>query len=158
MAKPVPPPPAKPKPKPKPRRRSAGKPAHTPAPPPPPRDSEKDSSQGLDDLLSQASKKPTGGSGSASAPSNLPEKLDSGAVRRGVNKEMGRIRSCANDHKEKGAVKITFTITPAGRVSSTKVVSSPSTGLGDCVAKALRKARFDASQKGMSVTYPFLFR
>jgi TonB family protein len=64
---------------------------------------------------------------------------------------------CGEKSGAKGTVKLDVTVTADGVVQNVAVAESPDAGLGECVASAMRKARFAKTASGGSFTYPFVF-
>lgn len=85
--------------------------------------------------------------------------LSKAQIRAGVDKLKPRVIACGEqfEAKGKGTVKLSISVTPEGNVSDLSVSMSPDPGLGDCVANALRKAKFEPTKSGGSFTYPFVF-
>lgn len=100
-------------------------------------------------------KKPSGGSTSGSTSGK--EKLSRADISGGMSKIRGRVSACGSRHAGKGTVNLKVKVGSNGRVSSVSVKSSPNAALGNCAASAVKKAKFPASQKGISFTYPFKF-
>jgi molybdenum cofactor biosynthesis protein B len=87
----------------------------------------------------------------------LPEELDKSMVKSGVETVKPRVIACGEKGAAKGTVRVSLTVGPDGVVKDASVVEAPAPELGNCVASALRAARFDKSAKGGSFTYPFVF-
>ena len=87
----------------------------------------------------------------------IPEDLDKGMIRAGVETVKPRIIACGEEISTKGTVKVSVHVTDAGVVREASVTEAPSTELGECVAAALRKAKFAKSMNGASFVYPFVF-
>jgi len=98
-------------------------------------------------------------SGAKKPASDLPERLkDRGDIKDGINKVRGRVSACGDKFPGKGQVKVKISVSPSGSVGSVSVQSAPNSGLGNCVAGAVKKASFVKTQKGGSFVYPFVFR
>lgn len=97
------------------------------------------------------------GSSSKSSNSNLPEKLGRADISKGISKVKGRVTSCGDKHGGKGTVKVKIKIGGNGKVSSAQA-SGGGSALRSCVTSAVKRASFKKTQKGMTVTYPFVFR
>ena len=89
--------------------------------------------------------------------SGIPDDLDKTLVRAGVEKVKPVVIACGEKHAAKGTVKIALDVDPDGHVKDASVSESPDPALGDCVAGALRKAKFAKTVNGGSFTYPFAF-
>ena len=87
----------------------------------------------------------------------VPETLDRSMVRAGVESIKPRVIACGEKAGAKGTVKIAVAVSPDGAVTSAEVTDAPDTGLGACVAGALRSAKFGKSVEGGSFSYPFVF-
>lgn len=87
----------------------------------------------------------------------IPETLDKGAVRAGVDTMKPVVIGCGEKFASKGTVRVSMEVAPDGHVTSASVDDSPDAQLGACVATALRKAHFAKSQNGASFVYPFVF-
>jgi len=96
----------------------------------------------------------SGGSSSKSS-SNLPERPSKSDVKAGIGNVMGRVRACGSKHGGTGVVKVRVKVGESGRVESAD--PSPSNALGDCVASAVKQAKFPKTQRGVTFTYPFRF-
>jgi TonB family protein len=92
------------------------------------------------------------------ANSNLPEKLSREDVSSGIGGVRDRVLGCGDRSSAKGQVTVAVKVSPGGSVSSVSVVSSPDSALGSCVASAVKKARFKATQEGGKFNYPFVIR
>ena len=102
--------------------------------------------------------KPSGGNtGGGKVDSNLPEQLDSGMIKAGIDKVKGRAQACGSKSSAKGAVKVRIKATPEGKVGSVDIVSSPDDALASCVASALKGATFAKTQRGMGFAYTLSF-
>jgi TonB family protein len=88
---------------------------------------------------------------------SIPEDLDRAAVRSGMEKVKPAVVACGEKTGAKGTVKIAVTVAPEGNVTSSEVAESPDSGLGSCVAAAIKRASFSKSVNGGSFTYPFVF-
>ena len=86
-----------------------------------------------------------------------PDTLDRLMVRAGVETVKARVIACGEKIAAKGTVKITMKVGADGKVREVSVVDAPVPALGDCVAAALRAAKFGKSVNGVSFTYPFVF-
>lgn len=94
-----------------------------------------------------------------SANPNLPEKLTSADIKKGVAPHKAAAKSCGGKHGGTAGEKVTVKLSISG--STGKVTSSSATGkhagtaLGNCVAKALKSATFTKFQKSsLGVQYP----
>ena len=96
-------------------------------------------------------------SSSSSKNSNLPEKPTRSDITSGIGKVRGRVTSCGDKHGGKGTVKVKMKIGGDGKVKSADA-SGGGSALRSCVTSAVKRAKFKKTQKGMTVTYPFVFR
>lgn len=96
-------------------------------------------------------------SSSSSSNSSLPEKLSRSDITKGIGKVRGRVTSCGDKHGGAGTVKVKIKIGGNGKVQSAQA-SGGGSSLRSCVTSAVKRATFKKTQKGMSVTYPFVFR
>jgi len=88
-----------------------------------------------------------------------PRRLSRSQIMKGMGKLRGQIRSCGTRHAGKGTVIVRVNIGRSGLVTQATVISSPTAGLGQCVARTIHAtARFRRTRNGRSVAYPFLFR
>jgi TonB family protein len=87
----------------------------------------------------------------------VPDELDRSMVKAGVEKIKPKVVACGEQHAAKGTVKIAVTVDPEGNVKAASVSESPDAGLGECVAGAMRNAKFGKSVKGGEFNYPFAF-
>ena len=87
----------------------------------------------------------------------IPEDLDKAMIRAGVETVKPRIIACGEQISVKGTVKVSVKVSDAGVVKEATVTDSPSPELGECVADALRKAKFAKSMNGAAFVYPFVF-
>ncbi|HLL22432.1 MAG TPA: molybdopterin-binding protein [Kofleriaceae bacterium] len=78
-------------------------------------------------------------------------------IKAGVDKMRPKVLACAEQFEVKGTVKLSISVDPDGNVKDLSVVTTPDGGLGECVASALRKAKFVKTTNGGSFTYPFVF-
>ncbi|MEM6996198.1 MAG: hypothetical protein AAF721_37170, partial [Myxococcota bacterium] len=98
--------------------------------------------------------KPSGGTDP-----NLPEKLTSADIKKGVAPHKGAAKSCGGKHGGSAGEKVTVKLSISGGTG--KVTSAAATGkhagtpLGNCVAQALKKAKFSKFKKAsLGVQYP----
>lgn len=87
----------------------------------------------------------------------LPERLSASDVNAGLRPRRGRIESCGDRHGFTGTANLKLVITPAGKVGSVEL-SEGNSAFQSCVAGHVKKASFERSQRGMSLTYPLVFR
>jgi hypothetical protein len=85
------------------------------------------------------------------------ENLEKPQIRAGVDKVKPRVIACGEQFTVKGTVKLSITVDGEGSVQELSVQETPDEGLGNCVAAALRKAKFAKTTNGGSFTYPFVF-
>lgn len=74
-----------------------------------------------------------------------------------MGKVGGRVTSCGSRFPGKGQVKVTIKVAGSGSVSSVNVKSAPNPSLGNCVAGAVKAAKFPKTQRGITFTYPYSF-
>jgi predicted Zn finger-like uncharacterized protein len=88
------------------------------------------------------------------------ERLEPSDIQRGMRAVKGRVQRCYDQYKVPGLVQVSVTISPSGRVSSTRVSGKfAGTPTGSCVAGAVRGAHFDKFRGGaLTITYPFVLR
>jgi TonB family protein len=87
----------------------------------------------------------------------IPDGLDKAMVKAGIETVKPRIVACGEQNGAKGTVRVAVSVNDAGKVTNANVTESPDTALGECVAAALRKAKFGKSVNGADFTYPFVF-
>ncbi len=87
----------------------------------------------------------------------VPEELDKTMVRTGVEKIKPRVVACGEQSGTKGTVRLAVTVDGAGNVKNVSVSEAPDNALGECVAAAMRNAKFGKSVNGGEFTYPFVF-
>lgn len=97
-----------------------------------------------------------GGGGGGAASSNLPASPSKSNVLSGVRRVTSRVASCGNRHNASGMIKVRIKIAPSGRVSSANAKTSNG-GLASCIERAVKRARFEKSKRGVTVNYPFMF-
>ncbi len=116
----------------------------------------------LDDLLGgggsspKPAKKPAAEAPApASGGGGVPEKLTKAQVQAGMKSVANAVRACDTSGAG-GSVTVQVTIAPNGRVTSANPTgSSAGTPVGLCAARAVRRAKFPATQNSLNVTYPF---
>ena len=74
-------------------------------------------------------------------------------VQEGIKSIRADVMACGA--RAEGIYKVKMTIGPDGRVTSAETRDDD---VGECIVTEVKKARFARSCKGMSVTYPFVFR
>ncbi len=90
--------------------------------------------------------------------SDIPERLGRRDITEGIGKIRGRISACGDKHQgDSATLKAKIEIGANGRV-----LTVSTTGLDAriraCVEKAIKRAKFPKTQKGIVVSYPFVFR
>jgi molybdenum cofactor biosynthesis protein B len=91
-------------------------------------------------------------------PKNVtPDGLDRTMVKSGVEKIKPKVVACGEKAGIKGTVRVAVVVEPDGSVKSADVTESPDSALGECVAAAMRRAKFGKSINGGDFTYPFAF-
>lgn len=89
--------------------------------------------------------------------SGEPVELTKAMVTTGIARVKPVVIQCGETHGVKGQVRIRVVVSPAGDVTDASVSAAPDDALGACVANAVRKATFAATQNGGAFTYPFVF-
>jgi outer membrane biosynthesis protein TonB len=89
--------------------------------------------------------------------SGIPDELTRPMVRAAVAVVKPRISACNDKVHATGTVKLAVTVDGEGSVSSVDVAEAPDPTLGNCVAAAMRGAKFGKSKSGGTFTYPFVF-
>jgi hypothetical protein len=87
----------------------------------------------------------------------LPEAPTRGDITSGIGKVRGLVNRCGDKHMGSGTVKVKMLIGGNGRVESAQA-SGGEAALRSCVESAVKRAKFKKTQKGTTVTYPFVFR
>jgi TonB family protein len=87
----------------------------------------------------------------------FPETLTKEHIQRAVKALTLKIRACGETTSAKGMVRLTVEVKPDGSVASVTVKETPEPALGACVAAAMRRARFESTQRGGAFNYPFVF-
>jgi molybdenum cofactor biosynthesis protein B len=91
-------------------------------------------------------------------PKNVtPETLDRAMVKSGVEKIKPKVVACGEKSGVKGMVRLAVVVEPDGSVKSVDVSESPDAALGECVAGAMRRAKFGKTINGADFSYPFAF-
>jgi len=91
--------------------------------------------------------------------------LDKEIIQRIIRHHIMQVRHCyerqlAKDPNLEGRLKIKFTITKDGRVSTVMVQEALETSVDSCVAQVFRRMTFPKPQGGgiVIVSYPFVFK
>lgn len=94
----------------------------------------------------------------AAADPSLPKQLTMNQIRKAMRAIKPRVTACYDKYQIEGTARVKLSIAPAGKPSSVKVKGKFfGTDTGNCVAKAVRRARFPKfSGKQMSITFPFV--
>jgi hypothetical protein len=89
-----------------------------------------------------------------------PARLDPPDVQRGMKAVEGQVRACGRRDGGPAVVQVSVTVDGKGRVTEAGAIGkSAGTPRGDCVAAAVRSARFRRTGSApTSFTYPFLLR
>jgi molybdenum cofactor biosynthesis protein B len=93
-------------------------------------------------------------------PSKTPgvsDDLDRASVYKAIESMKPVVITCGERFKTKGTVRVHLVVAPDGHVSSASVESTPDSGLGTCVAEALRRVQFKRTNNGGELTYPYVF-
>lgn len=90
-------------------------------------------------------------------PSGPPETLDRQMISAAMASVRGDVAACGQHATARGVVKVHVRVDAAGRVSNVDIDQTPDAALGACVRSALQPARFDATARGGSFSYPFVF-
>tara|TARA_R110002096_G_scaffold433887_2_gene653782 strand:- start:93727 stop:94602 length:876 start_codon:yes stop_codon:yes gene_type:complete len=88
---------------------------------------------------------------------SLPKTIPRDDIREGIAKVKARVISCGNEHSASGTINVKFTIGSNGKVQSARA-NGGAVRLRRCLTSAVKRATFSKSQKGMTVSYPFVFR
>ena len=88
---------------------------------------------------------------------DVAESLDRGMISAGGAAIKARAIGCGAASSKKGTVKVSVKVNPDGSVASVTVKESPDPALGNCVAGAMQRARFQKTVSGGSFGYPFVF-
>ena len=89
---------------------------------------------------------------------DVPDSLDRAAISAGISSVKAKVQECGKASPDaKGKVKVKVVVAPAGTVTSATVVDSPEDTLGQCVATAVKTAKFSATKNGGTFSYPFVF-
>jgi hypothetical protein len=86
-----------------------------------------------------------------------PSSLTANDIRTGIRAVLPSVKACGSRTRATGTVKITARVAPDGTPAAVKVKAAPDELLGECVADAVKKARFPATDTGASFSYPFVF-
>ena len=94
----------------------------------------------------------------ATVPQDAPvlATLDRQMITNGMGAVKPSVMACARGDV-KGVVKVKINVSPAGTPAVVTVLTTPDPDLGECVAAAIRLARFAKTQNGGSFTFPFMF-
>jgi predicted Zn finger-like uncharacterized protein len=113
----------------------------------------------LDDLLGggaqkkKASPSPSPSSGSSSS-GGAKSSLSRTDVQRGMSAVAPAVKRCGQG--QGGTITMAITIGTTGRVSNASATGAfAGTPIGSCAARAVRRAKFPASQQTLNVKYPF---
>lgn len=92
------------------------------------------------------------------ASATLPRTIPRGEISEGIGKVKAHVTSCGNEHGASGTtIKVKFTVGANGKVQSARA-NGGTAPLRRCLASAVKRATFSKSQKGITVSYPFVFR
>ena len=92
------------------------------------------------------------------AAADVPEGLDRKAISDGISSVKPKIIECGKSSPDvKGKVKVKVVVAPAGTVTSATITDSPDDDLGQCVAAAVKTAKFAATKNCGAFSYPFVF-
>jgi molybdopterin adenylyltransferase len=86
-----------------------------------------------------------------------PDELDKRMVKAGVQTIKPRVVACGEKVTATGTVKLAVSVDGEGAVKSVSVTESPHASLGECVAAAMRSAKFGKTKNGGEFVYPFVF-
>jgi len=86
------------------------------------------------------------------------ELADRASIKAGIAAVRDRVAACGKQYPGSGRVTVNVSVSPKGNTAEVTVRSASNAELGKCVADAVRKATFRATQKGGSFSYPFVFR
>lgn len=86
-----------------------------------------------------------------------PDALDRASISAAMNAVKPDVIACGKTSTAKGAVKVAVKVQPSGDIATVDIKATPDAALGDCVAKAVQKAKFKKTKNGGSFSYPFVF-
>jgi len=93
-----------------------------------------------------------------SARADVPDGLDRAAISAGISSVKAKVVDCGKASPDvKGKVKVKVVVAPAGTVTSASISETPDDSLGQCVATAVKTAKFGATKNGGTFSYPFVF-
>ena len=93
-----------------------------------------------------------------SARADVPNDLDRAAISSGISKVKPKVQECGKASPDvKGKVKVKIVVAPAGSVTTASIVDTPDDSLGQCVATAVKTAKFSETKNGGTFSYPFVF-
>lgn len=109
----------------------------------------------LDALLDSASSGSSGKPRAEAAKKDAPEQLSMDMIKSGLKSVSGSAQACGTP----GTYMVKLTIGPSGRVSDASVPGKSGDAGADCVAKAVKGARFpEFTGSPQSITYPIIVR
>ena len=85
------------------------------------------------------------------------ENLEKPQIKAGIDRIRPKVQDCATQHKTKGTVKVGVSVDGEGVVEEVTVKEAPDDALGNCVASAVKRAKFAKTTNGGTFTYPFVF-
>jgi predicted Zn finger-like uncharacterized protein len=101
-----------------------------------------------------SSSKPSSSSSSSGGGGAIKASLDRGDVQKGMGSVAGAVKRCSQG--QHGTVTLQVVIGTTGRVSSANPTGAfAGTPVGNCAARAVRRAKFPRSKKTLKVKYPF---
>ncbi len=84
--------------------------------------------------------------------------LDAPKIKAGVGAVLDAVLDCGKQATGvTGVVKLKVKVSPNGAVTEVTVMQTPDAALGECAAKAMKRAKFDPTEQGGSFSYPFSF-
>jgi TonB family protein len=93
----------------------------------------------------------------AVADDTTPESLDRASIAAAMKAVKSDVQTCGKANPAKGSVKVTVKVQPSGNIEKAEIKQTPDPALGECVLTAVKKAKFPATKKGGSFSYPFVF-
>lgn len=83
--------------------------------------------------------------------------LDRSMISTGMQAIRSAVIACGDRSSAKGVVKLHVRVAPDGIPRTITIGTSPNAALGECVRRAVANARFAATERGGSFSYPFVF-
>jgi hypothetical protein len=87
----------------------------------------------------------------------MPDSIDRTSVQTAIAAIKPTLAACGDRYPMAMSAKARVQVHPDGHVTNVVVDAGSEIELADCVAKAVRRARFPRTQHGGSFSYPFVF-